>query len=214
MEHLIKLLTPMTELDSILKDYPNRFPKIGSSLSSFCDKSGAGTLGGFVSIDGPHTGRYAITNDHVVFPPDSPNPAGHGNVFKLDGKLSRRERLKIQQPAKGDLKSLVSHLKRDRKRFYTQIQDLRKKKARAEKGIDLFNNIAQQNLVCFETGLQEITQRLKTTQRHKPHLGIVALSSGQRKDCHGFRMDWSLISLCPERFVKNKNHAVNEVSSL
>jgi hypothetical protein len=107
MEHLVQPLNIHDEIDSLLEDHPNRFPKVGSSLGPHGDTFVAGTLGGYVSIDGPREGRYALTNHHVVFSTRRNNPQ---SVFKLEDNQNGHEPPEIQQPASRDLKSLTGVL--------------------------------------------------------------------------------------------------------
>jgi hypothetical protein len=216
MENPAEPLALYESIQELSEDALHRFPKVGSSLGLCAEGCAPGTLGGYVSIDGPCKGRYALTADSVVFPPSRPNPAGYRNFLKIDSK--RDIKPNVQQPAARDLKTLVEWLEYEQINFREQVEDLRARKIRAQQGIDSFNSALRKSLEGFENGLKETTRQLENAQLHNPDLGFVALSSGRRKLDHpsieGFRMDWALIYLDPRRFDSSHENASNTVKHI
>jgi hypothetical protein len=210
-ENFAHELLPYEPSRALMEDLPNRCSKVGSSFGPKSDERRAGTLGGYVTINGPKQGRYALTCDHVTFPKNFPSPSGYGNRYIQDPA----NKVAMHQPCMSDLEELSHELEWREKGFQRQVDDFRTKKEQAQEGLGRFTEGAQRFLDLNLATLLQVSHDVHKSKNFNVDFGNVAFSSGQRvlnlTGFYGYRMDWSLVDLIPKRFKLDQRLAKNEV---
>lgn len=179
---------------------PSRHPKVGTSLGSGNDYSG--TLGCFITIDGPNSGTYALTNCHVALPEqwnqlpiqrDIPTPF---SITDTPGEIHR-----IDQPAKRDVELVLEVLDSKCDEHIDDLVDLR-----AIQKIRPLNGGETTMWNLYKTLLYDTVATIQAVKQFNTKFGQVAFSSGKRfaypvrPDGPGFTMDWALIRPDKYRF--------------
>ena len=195
---------------AVFRNLPSMTPRMGAIIGPQCDHGGGGTLGGYVSIDGPSRGRYALTNHHVVFPPSMPSLTEHGSQSKHDNPD-----FVVVQPTAKTISNMIRNRNRQLKEMGETIEWLHEKRDRATSGTDTFSSGSRETLEELEIAFETTQSEVETLEGFESAFGVVAFSSGKRNIEHRtigpFLMDWALIAPNGEPFCDLEVDTVNRV---
>jgi hypothetical protein len=195
---------------AVLQNLPSLTPCMGAIIGPQCDNEREGTLGGYVSIDGPSRGRYALTNHHVVFSPSMPSPTEHGSQFKHDNAD-----FAVDLPTAKTISNTIRNRNPNLKAMREMIEWLHEKKNRATSGTATFSSASRKRLEELDIVFRITQSEVETLEGFESTSGVVAFSSGKRNIEHRtigpFLMDWALIAPNGEPFCDLEVDTVNRV---
>lgn len=204
-QHQSASATPLT--DALSEEIPpHRYSNVGTSLGSGNDHSG--TLGCFITIDGPSQGTYALTNGHVALPEQwEKEPKAVNNPPPFSLMKTPNEVHQLHQPSKIDVEKLMGILRED----LEIAQDTYKQDRTAfhsRRGGNLSSSESS-TLENHTNSIKNSETQIETLRKFDNIFGTVAFSSGRRFEYalspnrYGFTMDWALVSLDRGRFGDN-----------
>ena len=171
-----------------------RYPTMGSSIGEL-GEDGAGSLGGFVSLDLGHSlYRGFLTNHHVVCPLEPPPLAAFLNQYGYRD-ITTDPKTAIQYPAKSDLTATIEdHEKKcsDEQQQIMQIEESLERFTMQEKTPpQRLSNLHQAYKAMKEKAdkITEVTDTLPFI------IGDVRFSSGQSLGENKTIMDWAFVQI-------------------
>jgi hypothetical protein len=175
-----QLVEPLVDMTP----YPHAGASIAVSRACSDIKTGCGTLGGYISVDGT---AYGLTNHHVVL-------GKRFETFPRDDEVAKAKKVPIDQPAQKDLEIRIEEIQNTINFITKELNE----------GVRFNSQILQNQLSSLKSQLKNF----ETLTPKNSTIGSVWKTSGitvgsPEVSGHRHRMDWALIELetsdrCPD----------------
>ena len=176
---------------------------IDSGWSIGVEKRGSGTLGGFVKLRDPQTGRaeiYGLTNYNVIRPPTKDFEAATDDGTKVTWPAQPS---KVKCPSQGDHDLTIQHLEHQIKIYEERFDRLQTMETASSSEKRRIENEAPWRRILNE----RLTAAYNVNSPDELDFGKVAFSSGYRT-AENAALDWALVSVTAADRV-----GINRVSS-